>query len=225
VVRVTQFLWERQRDLLPDNLQGQPGVKGNVVFLGGATVPAVVMNILEKGPKFDTEPSVRPSEMLALVRQAGASLGPQPYESDSRLVTAVAAHRPAPSPVISYGRRPPGCDDVSAFSHCPDGRLAPSRRDSASSTDSYASWTAGQAVAQQPRRYESRQVGSTLPRGRQLQRRSSTGDAYETPRYENLAFHRSLKGNAVATLRPRGGRRTYRVSGAPQHEDSVHGGN
>lgn len=123
--------------------------------------------------------------------------------------------------MISYGRRPPGCDDVSAFSHCPDGRLAPSRRDSASSTDSYASWTAGQAVAQQPRRYESRQVGST--RGRQLQRRSSTGDAYETPRYENLAFHRSLKGNAVATVRPRGGRRTYRVSGA--HEDSVHGGN
>lgn len=139
----------------------------------------------------------------------------------------MAVQRPAPSPVISYGRRPPGCDDVSAFSHCPDGRLAPSRRDSASSTDSYASWTAGQAVAQQPRRYESRQVGATLPRGRPLQRRSSTGDAYETPRYENLAFHRSLKGNAVATVRPRGGRRSYRVSGGPQHEDSVHeaGGN
>ncbi|KAG0419899.1 hypothetical protein HPB47_003812 [Ixodes persulcatus] len=72
VVRVTEFLWERQRAVLPKKLQGQPGVKDNVVLLGDATVPTPVLNILEKGPKFATEPSVRPSELLALVRQVSA---------------------------------------------------------------------------------------------------------------------------------------------------------
>ncbi|CAN7982362.1 unnamed protein product, partial [Ixodes hexagonus] len=187
--------------------------------------------------------------------QAGASFGPQPREPDARLAAAaVAAPRPATFPVISSSsqrqqRRHDGGDDnvsdVSAFSRCPDGRFVPSRRDSASSTDSYASWTAGQGVAmsqqrQPPRRheqpprqgYEHRQVpvgACTLPRGCRP-RRGSTGDAYETPRYENLAFlHRSLKENAAAaataTVRPRGGRRTCRVSAHPQadlqRKDSV----
>ncbi|KAG0436830.1 hypothetical protein HPB47_017738 [Ixodes persulcatus] len=40
----------------------------------GATVPTAVMNILEKGPKFATEPSVRPSELLALVLQISAKM-------------------------------------------------------------------------------------------------------------------------------------------------------
>ncbi|KAG0413168.1 hypothetical protein HPB47_009681 [Ixodes persulcatus] len=71
-VRVTEFLWERKRALLPKKLQGQPGIKDNVVLLGAATVPTPVMNILGKGPKFAMEPSVMPSDLLALVRQVSA---------------------------------------------------------------------------------------------------------------------------------------------------------
>ncbi|KAM7312143.1 hypothetical protein ISCGN_009048 [Ixodes scapularis] len=72
VVQVTDFLWERLRASFPKKCQGQPGVKGNVVFMGGASAPAEVTDILEKGPKFATEPSVGHSEMLALVRQVSA---------------------------------------------------------------------------------------------------------------------------------------------------------
>lgn len=41
----------------------------NIVVLSGASAPAAVVNILNKGTKYSSEPLVRPPEMQALVRQ------------------------------------------------------------------------------------------------------------------------------------------------------------
>ncbi|KAG0437580.1 hypothetical protein HPB47_017378 [Ixodes persulcatus] len=65
--QVTEFLWERLRASYPKKQEVPRDVKGNVVFLGGASATPEVMKILNKGPKFATEPAVKPSEMLALV--------------------------------------------------------------------------------------------------------------------------------------------------------------
>ncbi|KAG0434018.1 hypothetical protein HPB47_019409 [Ixodes persulcatus] len=67
--QVTEFLWERLRASYPKKQEVPRDVNGNVVFLGGASATPEVMKILNKGPKFATEPAVKPSEMLALVRQ------------------------------------------------------------------------------------------------------------------------------------------------------------
>ncbi|KAG0420887.1 hypothetical protein HPB47_003203 [Ixodes persulcatus] len=42
------------------------GGAGNIVFLGSASAPVKIVNILKKGPRFATEPLVRPPEMLGL---------------------------------------------------------------------------------------------------------------------------------------------------------------
>ncbi|XP_040070667.3 uncharacterized protein LOC120843379, partial [Ixodes scapularis] len=49
-------------------------------FLGDSSAPAAIVEILEKGPKFATEPSVKPTEMLALVRQVSGKVTPDNRE-------------------------------------------------------------------------------------------------------------------------------------------------
>lgn len=89
------------------------------------------------------------------------------------------------------------------------------RRDSASSTDSYMSWSAGQPATrargsqeqEMLRHHRQTWLGATLPRGGysqsqqqpqpiQQERRNSFGD--DGPRYENTAFLRQLQLRSVA---------------------------
>ncbi|KAG0427405.1 hypothetical protein HPB47_025533 [Ixodes persulcatus] len=59
---------------------GSRNSKGKVVFLGDSSAPAAIVKILEKGPKFATEPSVKPTEMLPLVRQVSEKVTPDNRE-------------------------------------------------------------------------------------------------------------------------------------------------
>lgn len=74
--QVTILIWKRLCASLPKNPRGVQSGDGNVVFPGEASAAASVVNILAKGPKFATEPSVKTPEMLAPVRQVSDKVRP-----------------------------------------------------------------------------------------------------------------------------------------------------
>ncbi|KAG0445532.1 hypothetical protein HPB47_014227 [Ixodes persulcatus] len=73
---VTNFLWERLRASFPKTPRCAQSGEENVVFLWEASAPVSVVNVFAKGPKFATEPLVKPPEILALVRQVSDKASP-----------------------------------------------------------------------------------------------------------------------------------------------------
>ncbi|KAG0426032.1 hypothetical protein HPB47_026851 [Ixodes persulcatus] len=67
----TEFLWRRLLLSLPKPSKITKTGVCDVIIVGDTNVPEEVVKILEKGPKFACETSLKPPEMLTLVRNVG----------------------------------------------------------------------------------------------------------------------------------------------------------
>ncbi|KAM7290164.1 hypothetical protein ISCGN_026830 [Ixodes scapularis] len=69
--RNTEFLWQRLLVSLPKPVRRKEGGICDVVMVGNTSAPEEVVKILQKGPKFAYETSLKPPELLSLVRNVG----------------------------------------------------------------------------------------------------------------------------------------------------------
>ncbi|KAL1475000.1 hypothetical protein MTO96_037611, partial [Rhipicephalus appendiculatus] len=66
VERTAEQLWNTVRPGLPSRRR-QPVQEGKVVVLGDEGVPESIRDVLNKGPKFATEPSLSAAEKVSVV--------------------------------------------------------------------------------------------------------------------------------------------------------------